>query len=387
MHRTLHLALVGGAALLLGCGRGTPSDPPAMNSDPSASAFEHDPTGSTAPSGRVVLVDQSLQMPIGTQAVPEGWTLVQDLATDPQTGTMARHTLDVRGPDGELIRSLGAVNYGGFGGAPFEGAWQQAAARGLGGEVQDLTFGPLRRSAAVEASPGYRRVAPKAAQYGFNLDGLEAPLRGQRGGRAVEGVVYLTRFSSPQAPGAGTVQLAAVVGPPERLEAALRVERQIAASFQPNPAHQARVEGIGQMARQQSAALHQQRMAQMDQFGRQMTAAHHQRMADNQARFDAHQQMMQGRWAAADQQMQSWQAGQASSDEMHRRTINGINGTADVYDAQTGTTYYGVDNGAGAYWVDPTNNTVVGTDAYSDNPDPYRYNPATNLDDLNAGGD
>jgi hypothetical protein len=397
MNRPLRLALVGGTALLpaflLGCGGGHTPDPYAMNTDPSyagaAGAYEHDPSGAPASGqgGRVVLVDQSLQMPIGTQDVPEGWTLVQNLATDPQTGEMARHTLDVRGPNGELIRSLGAANYGTFGGAPFEQAWQQAAARGLGGEVQDLTFGPLRRSATVEASPGYRRIAPKAAQYGLGLEGLEAALHGQRGGRTVEGVVYLTHFWSSQAPGAGTFQMVAVVGPPERLAATLRIEQQIAASFQPNPAHQARVEQIGQMARQQSAALHQQRMAQMDQFSRQMTPAHNQRMADNQARFDAHQQMMQGRWAAADQQMQSWQAGQAASDEMHRQTINGIRGTADVYDAQTGTTYYGVDNGAGAYWVDPTNNTVVGTDAYSDNPDPYRYNPATNLDDLNAGGD
>ena len=394
MTRTSFLLLTGSLAFTaLGCGGNTP-DPYAMNSDPSyagaAGGFAHDPSGAPdgGQGGRVVLMDRGLQMPLGTQDLPEGWTLIQDLATDPQTGQQARHTLDARGPNGELVRALGVVSYGMLGAAPFEQAWQEAAGRGLGSEVQDLAFGPLRQSAAVEASPAYRRVAPRAAQQGFRVEGLEAPLRGQRGGRPVEGVVRLVRFSSDQMPGAGTLQLGVIVSPPERLEAALRAEQAIAASFQPNPAHQARVEQIGQLARQQSAALHQQRMAQIDGFGRQMTAAHNQRMANNQAQFDAHQQMMQGRWDAADQQMESWRAGQASGDEMHRRTINGINGTADVYDAQTGTTYYGVEGGAGAYWVDPTNNAVVGTDAYGDNPDAYRYNPATNLDDLyNAGGD
>lgn len=389
------LTLAGSLALTaLGCGGGNTPDPYAVNTDPSyasaAGAYEHDPSGAPASGqgGRVVLVDQSLQMPIGTQDVPEGWTLVQDLATDPQTGEMARHTLDVRGPNGELIRSLGAANYGAFGGAPFEQAWQQAATRGLGGEVQDLTFGPLRRSATVEASPGYRRIAPKAALYGFGLEGLEVALHGQRGGRVVEGVLYLTRFRSDEAPGVGTFQMVAVAGPPERLETALQIEQQIAASFQPNPEHQARVEGIGQMGRQQSAAQHQQWMANHQALMQQGAAAHQQRMADSRAQFDAHQQRMQGRWAAADQQMQGWQAQQRSSDEMHRRTINGINGTADIYDAQSGETYYGVEGGHGAYWSNPTTGSVVGTDAYNENPDPYNYNPAANLDDLyNAGGD
>lgn len=326
-------------------------------------------------------------MPIGTQELPEGWTLTQDIATNPQTGEPARHTLDARGPNGELVRSLGLANYGASGGVGFQQAWQQAATRGLGDEVQGVALGQLQRSATVEASPDYRRTAAKAAQHGFRVEGLEASLRGQRGGQPVEGVVYVTRLWSDQLSDAGTLQLGVIVSPPGRLAAARQAEQQIAASFQPNPEHQARVEQIRQAARQQSAALHQQRMGQIDQFGQQMTAGHNQRMANSQAQFNAHQQRMQGRWAAADQQRAGWQAGQASSDEMHRRTINGINGTADVYDSQTGTTYRGVENSAGQYWVDPTNNAVVGADAYSDNPDAYRYNSGTNLDDVYNGGE
>jgi hypothetical protein len=83
-----------------------------------------------------------------------------------------------------------------------------------------------------------------------------------------------------------------------------------------------------------------------------------------------------------DMQMQGWQAQQASSDEMHRQTINGINGTADVYDAQAGETHYGVEGGSGAYWANPTTGAVVGTDTYADNPDASSYNATTNLDDM-----
>ncbi len=408
MNRNLRIALISGATLLAlllyglgGPGAGLdPSDLSTMNaSDPYADgpygrsdapvAFG-DGTSGAGRSGdgqRVTLVDRGLQMPMGTQSLPEGWNLVQDLATDPQTGQAARHTLDVRGPNGELIRALGVVNYGPTVGADLEQAWQQAAMRGLQDEVEGLALGRLQRSRTVESSPGYRRIAPQAAQHGLRVEGLEAPFRGRRRGEVVEGFVYLTHFASVQLRDAGTIQASVLVSPAGRLAETLRLNEQMAKSYRPNPAHQQRVQQLGQMASRQSAARHQQWMANHQAQMQQSTAAHQQRMANSRAQFNAHQQMMQGRWNAADQQMQSWQAGQASSDEMHRRTINSINGTADVYDAQTGETHYGVEGGSGAYWTDPVGGSVVGTDTYSDNPDPSRYNSGTNLDDLyNSGG-
>jgi hypothetical protein len=91
--------------------------------------------------------------------------------------------------------------------------------------------------------------------------------------------------------------------------------------------------------------------------------------------------------SAGDMQMESWQRQQASNDEMHRRTINGINGTADVMDSQTGEVHYGVDGSSGAYWSDPTSGSVVGTGTYDSNPDVSTYNSATNMDDVYSGGE
>lgn len=83
-----------------------------------------------------------------------------------------------------------------------------------------------------------------------------------------------------------------------------------------------------------------------------------------------------------DASMDDYWARDAASDEQQRQFINGINETADVYDAESGTTYYGVDNSSDAYWANPTTGDVVGTDAYADSPDPYSYNETTNLDDM-----
>ena len=330
----------------------------------------------------VVLVDQGLGgLPIGTQPLPDGWTLEQDLATNPQNGESVRHHLVMRGPRGETIVTLGSQLYGGYAsGGDRDGAWQQLAATGLAAEVSGLQFGPLAPSADVEAQPTFQDVARRLSAQGLQIEGLEAPFRGTRGGQPVEGIVQVVHGQF--APQAGMVQATALVAPAGGIDALRADARRLAETYRPNPEHRQQVAAIGEQYRAQSAAQHGQTMDQHAAFTAQMQAGHAQRMGQIQASSAAHQQRMQGMWASHDAQMAGWQAQQATSDEMHRQTINGINGTADVYDPQTGTTYRGVDNSAGSYWVDPTQGAVVGADRYSDNPDAYRYNQGVNLDDM-----
>jgi hypothetical protein len=181
--------------------------------------------------------------------------------------------------------------------------------------------------------------------------------------------------------GMGVVLTSVILSPADRATETLRTNAQIANAFQPNPAFEQRMEQINQAVAQRSAAQHQQRMAQRQAAFN----AHQQRMASNQAAFDASQQVYRSNSQVADMQMQSWQAQQRSGDEMQRREVNGIHGTADIYNNQTGETTYGVDGGYDTYWTDPSG-TVVGAQGY-DNPDALRYEQGTNLDDFYDGGD
>lgn len=327
---------------------------------------------------RVTLMDRGLQMPRGTQVVPEGWRLTQDLATDPNTARLVRTVLDVRGPRGELIRSLGIAQYGQMMGTSLQQAWRQLVMQRFQNGLSDVALGDLRRSEALEGSRPFQRAAQKTSGQGVRMEGFEAPLRAQRDGQPVEGVVYVVHFAMDQFQ-AGMVQASVVLSAPELLAETVRTNLAIQNSYEPNPAFEQRLEQINQRAMQQQAAESRQRMAQSQQM-------HQQRMAANRAQFDAYQQIYQANQAASDMQMDSWQARQHSNDEMQRRAVNGIHGTADIYNNQTGETTYGVDGGYDSYWTDPSG-TVVGTQGY-DNPDPLRYNQATDLDDVyRQGGD
>lgn len=373
MNRTARIALLGGATFLVILLFGLDTSSDMFYDDPHATSVHPDAPpadgarseqhASSSQGQRVMLVDQGLQMPRGSQIVPAGWQLSQDIATDPNTAMLVRYRTELRGPNGEASFGLGHVPYGPMAGVGFEQAWREAVMRGLQGEVQDLELGELRRSAHIEQQASFQRVAQETRQQGNEVQGLEAPLRGRVDGRAVEGLAFVLHIFSPQMPGLGTLGVSALTSPPERLEEALRLADRMAASFEPNPAFEQRVRQITQQAMAASQAQHQQHMAARD------------------AQFSAHQQRMASQQAAFDAQNRSWQAQQRSNDEMHRRAVNSIHGTVDLYDAQSGQAYYGVESGADAYWTDPVGDGVVGTQGY-DNPDVMRYNPATDFDNL-----
>ena len=388
-NRTLRIALIGGATLLVILLYGTDdaTDTPPMNAaDPYATAAPYPDaaqpgaqpeTVRTSSGGeRVTLVDRGLQMPRGTQVVPEGWRLTQDLATDPNTARPVRTVLDLYGPRGEVVRALGITRYGQMMGTSFQQSWRQLVMQRFEGGLADVSLGDLRRSEALEGSRPFQRTAQKFGGQGMRMEGLEAPLRARRDGQPVEGVVYIAHFVMDQFQ-AGLLQASVVLTPPGQLEEAIRTNLAFQNSFEPNPAFEQRMEQINQRVMQQQAAESRQRMAQSQ-------AQHQQRMAANRAQFDAYQQVYRANQDAAAMQMDSWQARQNSNDEMQRRWGNAMNETVDLYDNQTGETYYGVESGYDSYWTDPAGN-VVGTEGY-DNPGPLRYNQATDLDDVYRQG-
>ncbi len=248
---------------------------------------------------QVAILDHGFRMTRGTQVIPNGWKLTQDIATDPNTAQSARFHLEIRGPGGELIKALGISQYSQLMGTSFEQVLHQMTMRGLGGEIQNLSVGSFQRSATLEGSAQFQKAMQYGSGRGMRVQGLEAPLKGSRNGNPVAGILYVGHFSSASLQGTGTIQGTVVAAPPEGLENAVRINDQITRSYRPNPQFEQRMQQVNAGAMQRSNAEHQRWMASS-------RAQHQQRMADNQARFNSHQQMMQGQNQANDQQHAQW---------------------------------------------------------------------------------
>lgn len=260
------------------------------------------PTRNDGAGQPVTLVDHGFRMPSGTLVIPRGWKVNQDIATDPNTGLVARFHLEYLGPQGELIKALSVSNYSPTTGTTFQQTWRQMVAAGLHQQVSDLALGDLRHSPFLERQREFQRTVQKSAPHGIQVQALEAPFRGRYQGHPVEGVAYVMHLTSLQLPGSGTVQASVVLAPADRLAETIRTHERISESFRPDPQHEQRQQQVFQAHLQRRQAAHEQWMANNQQWMANSQALHQQRMAANRAQFEAHQQMMQGRYEAADRQ-------------------------------------------------------------------------------------
>ncbi|MFK7925188.1 MAG: hypothetical protein AB8H47_24740 [Bacteroidia bacterium] len=96
---------------------------------------------------------------------------------------------------------------------------------------------------------------------------------------------------------------------------------------------------------------------------------HEQRMAANQRNFEAHQNMMKGRYAAADAQHQNWRNNQAIQDQSHQQFIDHIREENTITNGQYEAK---VESGYNDYYVDPNTGNYFGSNT-QENPDPTVY--------------
>ena len=255
-----------------------------VNSQPEATnAAQTSYANQKTAQGKVEIYDHGLQMPIGSYILPEGWKLVQDIATNPSTNQPVKYKLDMVGPRGELIRALGTSQYGSMVGISFDQSWKQVVMGGLQGELEQITFGALEPDRQAQRKAEENKVYQRIMSQGNQVQCLRGPFSGRHNGQMFEGMVQLTYTSNPHM--FGTVTAVCAIGPTGELAQLMQTKTHIDNSFEMNSAYEQRREQIQQQVLYQNNMEHQQRMAGS-------RAAHQQRMADQQASFNAHQQRM-----------------------------------------------------------------------------------------------
>lgn len=215
------------------------------------------------------------------------------------------------------------------------------------------------------------------------------------GGAPLEGQVVVLGFRYQMPDGMGGVMSgwgAAPVGfvaPPERRAEVEAVARHLDATMQKNPQWEARQDQLQAQRHGQHQQFMQQTQQQMAQENA-WTQAQITRINGETSRIVQQGYADRARIAAQTSAEVSamsdagyWNR-QQSSDERHRRSVNSIGGTADVYNPATGDITRGVPNQSDHYWVDAFGNTV-GTDL-DQNPDASRFERGQNLDALYDGG-
>ena len=323
-----------------------------------------------------------------TLVVSEGWSVDAGVV---RVGADARPWYRVRSPRGTA--ELRAVDprmplqfvAPGFGMMPMPGApvrpyvpaiaFAEEYARGFARESGASSFEPTgaRDAEAILADdprPTSRPRVQMLLQQGADVGGITfgCPDRG------LAGLVDVVTLRMPGPFGMiWTPFVTALIGPAEAWTAVRATLLQIVFSYEASPAWQ-------QGQQQMQAVQHQMTMDTI-QTGTRISQMQHQ--SSMEAIHQAGLRSQIAAQASADisaMQQRTWEQQQASSDERHRRAVNGITERVDLVDPATGTLYHGAPAGFRTYWTDGAGR-VVGSDG-SDNPDPTRFSQATDLDDL-----
>lgn len=181
---------------------------------------------------KVDIYDQSLQMPLGSYMVPEGWKVIQDVASDPYNGSFKEFTLDFTGPQGELIRLFNNTAY--YQEEDRTQLWRDTTRHYLQSELHQLVLGDFKPSERMQRNKRVQEQIQSAYHQGMTLTYREAAISGHRHGKAYRGTVLISDLTQPSMPTLGILGVSFAICPEEQFPQMMQTVEAIDISFQEN---------------------------------------------------------------------------------------------------------------------------------------------------------
>lgn len=278
-----------------------------------AGAYQTQHAGAPAASGykKVEIYDHGLQMPVSWYTIPQDWEITQDIAVDPNTNKAVRYQLDITGPHGESIGSLGYGNYGAMTGISFSQSLQQILS---GWQVENLQVGDMEHDSQAKQKLARLSVYQRLASSGALIECMKAPVSGNVQGQDYQGYIYITQVGN-QNNQSGNVTVSGAIAPAAYVGELLKVKARIDESIEYNPAYEQRREQIQQHVSQQMHHYHNQQMANS-------RAIHENNMRNSRNSFDSHQQRMGQMSQIQDQSFNNYMNGLRNSGSYNSGTGN-----------------------------------------------------------------
>lgn len=239
---------------------------------------------------RAVLMDRGLGIPVGNVLVPKGYKLQYDLVTNVQTGAYDRFWIELNGPSGEMLRGVAKLNYSRYSGQEFEPICQQLIQYSVN-DLSNVQFGNAQINQKRMSEPKVQQYRQQLLAQGMDLQLLEMAFTANKNGTPVKGrfevMHQIFNGFNGQYTG-GFINMRMMLSPFAVYEKLLADVQRFDDGYQPNPQHDQLLSQI------------------IDRQTEMNTAAHNQRMANQKQSFDAHQQKMQGIYAANDARNAQW---------------------------------------------------------------------------------
>lgn len=221
----------------------------------------------TSQGKQVTVMDHGLNMPISTYTLPEGWQIVQDIATDLYSGQYSRYKLEKYGPNGEMHLHCGSAVYGTIAGTSFHQVWRQLLFQGLQQKLVNINFGePSPQGILLSKMKSSTTIMQKfqGLPAEIQLQLLETDVWGQRNGINYEGKAIIWKmpmnFPFMQQQDSGSVSVSVNIAPVGRLPESIEADFWITERVQENPHYQIKKSQLRMAAQKRDFDAHQDRM-------------------------------------------------------------------------------------------------------------------------------
>lgn len=284
---------------------------------------------------RVQIMDQSLNMPMGTVNLPAGWKLHSDVASNPQGKGYLKFHLAVESPRGEIYgylppsmsyfmySSMFAQNEG----QDFEGLINTLMHYAAAPYLEKLMPGPIQPDRETMATKEIRELQQQHHQIVMRSV-YETGIQSQPDFGVFKIEFRATRKQVPYKGAINSLKLGAIDQAPNMFVKSGTIMGSFL--FAPETIYDAAYER-GDVAQIQFSPQWNQRRSQIiDREAQQMAQNHQRRMQQQQQQFQSHQQHMASMRQGFEQQNKDW----------YDRNFSSYNSNAAVNDAITGHTTF-----------------------------------------------
>lgn len=209
---------------------------------------------------KITVYDQGLHIPQGTFMVPEGWFLLQNIATNDYTGSFDKYSLTFLGPEGALIHHFISKSdsrvYGNMKTKLIEQQIQCIPQENLEGLLENVTIDqPIHSIDTTQPEISTDNIPSF----------IEVHFTGSRNGKAYKGVMQITNIIPTYFGTFGHTSFI-TMSPTSQLPETLQLAERLRSHFEMNPAYIQKVLQIQEKYRQWNDPTYQPEYSESDYY-------------------------------------------------------------------------------------------------------------------------
>jgi len=179
----------------------------------------------------VTIQEKNTETDIGKLIIPVRWEFEQNVISDEVTGLFQTYHMEIRGPDGQILRRINQIFYTPENGGSFDEAWRRILHKEAGRKMSNIKIDTLQFCEKQYWEPLFEMKIRYYTLNDFILEPWKAAFYGTVNGENWSGWAYIQHSSYPTKENKGMIEFRITYGPEEMHEQLDQLDTFLAHNF------------------------------------------------------------------------------------------------------------------------------------------------------------